>query len=197
MHMPPWTNFDAKMPILCNELRIRIELSGLTREKTPYVLESTTYCILFKNVLVFCQATVAKNAIAPQAPSDTVLGFVFLQNLGTQALSQKSFQKNRRTSSGSLSFVLNLGISNSLIFILPFHAVSLSQRWYDSLQACLLLGSGAQGYDDPTFIQVIFSKMYIADYGDSLQYTGGRWSFSNFVAKLNDDKAMYSFLKVH
>lgn len=158
MHMPPWMDFDSKIPILCDEFRIRIELSGKGHaERTPRVMAATAYCALFKNILIFCQATfVAEDETAPHIPSDAnSLGFVFLQNLGTQALNQKPSQERRRASNASVSFILNLDTSDSLTFMPPFHAVSQSQKWYDCLQACLSQSSGVQDTNDAAFVQVI------------------------------------------
>jgi hypothetical protein len=170
MHMPPWMNFDSKMPMLCNEFRLKIELSGKGHvERTPRVTATKAICTLFKNILIFCQASfVAEDETAPQSPSDaTSLGFVFLGNLDANALDQKSTQEKRRTSSAPLSFVLKLDTNDSLTFVLPLHSSFLFQTWQESLQACLSPDSSAQIKNDPTYVLVFF-KLCKANFRDSL-----------------------------
>lgn len=163
-HMPPWMNFDSKMPMLCHQFKLRIELSGKGHvERTPRVTATTAYCALFKNMLVFCQATfVAEDETAPQSPSDaTSLGFVFLHNLDVEALNQKLSQGKRRTSSATMSFVVTLGPYDSLTFILPLYEVYLFEAWQESLRQCLSPRSNAETGDHPAFIQVRCSRFQL------------------------------------
>lgn len=171
-HMPPWMNFEGKMPKLCHEFRLRIELSGKGHvERASRVTATTAYCALFSNMLVFCQATfVTEDETDARTPSDaTSLGFVFLQNLGLKALNQKPSAEKRRTSSGSVSFSLNVSLNDTLTFILPFDAISLSQSWQGALKKSFSSESSIQIGDDPTFIQVRSLK-FPAEFGDSFPH---------------------------
>lgn len=156
-HMPPWMNFDSKTPILCHSFRLRIELSGIGHaERTPQVTAPTAYCALFRNVLLFCQATfVAEDETAARVPSDASnFGYVFLENLKPQALTQTSTREPRRTLSASVSFNLILQTRDSLTFILPTQSISLLEKWQQTLQDCLGVMSRGSTYDDSVFIQV-------------------------------------------
>ena len=156
-HMPPWMNFEGKVPTLCDEFKLRIELSGKGHaERTSRVTATTAYCALFTNMLIFCQATfVTEDETSPHTPSDaTSLGFVFLQNLTPKALNQTPPAEKRRTSSVSVSFALNLSTNDTLTFILPLDGRSLSQAWQEALKKSLSSGSRTQIGDDSAFIQV-------------------------------------------
>jgi hypothetical protein len=98
---------------------------------------------LFTNMLVFCGATfVTEDETSPRTPSDaTSLGFVFLQNLELEALNQKPPAEKRRTLSGSVSFVFNVSTDDTLTFILPLDAMSLSHAWQEVLKKSLSEGS--------------------------------------------------------
>jgi hypothetical protein len=194
-HMPPWMNFEGKVPTLCDEFRLRIELSGKGHvERTSRVTATTAYCALFTNMLVFCQATfVTEDETSPHTPSDaSSLGFVFLQNLTPKALNQKPPAEKRRTSSGSVSFALNLSTDDTLTFILTLDGMSLSHAWQEALKKSLSSGSTTQVADDSAFIQVRFLKV-LAEFGGLVQYRGSPGGVGQFATKLSDDKAMFVY----
>lgn len=162
-------NFEGKVPILCHKFKLRIELSGKGHvESSNSAQVITAYCTLFTDLLVFCKATfVTQDKTAPYTPSDAEgLGFVFLQNLTTKALNQKQPAEKRRTSSGSVSFSLNLSTGDTLTFILPLADMSLLADWEQSLTKYLSESSGSSAeIDDDSMVR--FFKV-LADFGGSV-----------------------------
>lgn len=158
--MPPWMVFDSKVPILCDQFRLLIQLSGRGEvDGKKRTSAPTVYCALFQNVLIFCQATfAAKDETSPPTPSDAgILGFVFLQNLKKTALTQNQSGEIRRMSSTSLSFVLILsGAKDSLTFMFSSHSTELFQMWHETLQHCLNSGVRTNDGDSTAFVQVRF-----------------------------------------
>jgi hypothetical protein len=154
--------FDSKVPILCHQFRLLIQLSGQGEvDGKPRTSSPIVYCALFQNVLIFCQATFAANdKTSPRTPSDAgTLGFVFLQNLKKTAATQNR-KESRRTSSTGLSFVLNLaGTKESLTFIFPAHAITLFQIWHETLQHCLHPATRANESKSANIVQVSLSNI--------------------------------------
>jgi hypothetical protein len=152
-HMPPWVVFDGKVPKLCNEFRLRIELSGRGHtEKKPRVTAPTALCALFSNMIVFCKATfVTPDETAADKASDaTSLGFIFLENLKPESM-------NHGVGPRFLSFSLNVS-SNDVFTFIPNDVVSTLNVWQTALKAIL---NGDVTADNETFIQVLPSSNVI------------------------------------
>ena len=136
-HMPPWINFNSKKPLLCHKLKLQIELSGRGHiEKSSHVTATTSHCILFKNVFIFCKGFFVARSDETSPPSITNLrglGIVFLQNLNSKAL----IPNTRRERSKTVTFTLNLELGDRITFNFPETSISLARTWYDTLKQCL------------------------------------------------------------
>jgi hypothetical protein len=135
VHMPPWLNVLFKMPMLCQELKLFIELSGRGHmDGSSWVASTAAYCCLFENLLLFCQGpftAMTDETAPPTSANATLLGMVFFENLDSEMLVQRSQQDNNR------SITLQLNRVDRITFNFEPRAQPIGQRWYESLQACL------------------------------------------------------------
>ena len=149
-HMPPWMTFEGKVPKLCHEFRLRIELGGEGhKERKPRVLAPTALCAAFGNMIVFCKATfVTSDETAAKTASDaTSLGFIFLKNLSLDSMTTQSTSGPR-----SLSFSLNVSSGDKVTFILPSDAVATFDSWQTTLKASL---KGEFAKESESVVQVL------------------------------------------
>lgn len=152
--MPPWVNADLKMPILCHKFNLVIDLSGRGHENKKWGTTTSAYCILFKNMLLFCQGAftdVFDETNPPVAPNTTCLGMVFLRNLDSKTLVEKCH------ADGRISFTMNLKLNDTVTFSLETPSPSIDQAWSENLKACFEHISIRLSETDNAVIQVVFS----------------------------------------
>ena len=155
--MPPWFDVKSTSPILCHEFKLVIQLSGKGNSSgSPWVGLSEACCILFENMLVFCQGSFPSvvDKTAPPAPSNiTCLGMVFLENLGPKTLAETPRADDTR------SFILTLGRHDSITFNLQQgQPASMGQEWYKTLQMCLERRNPQHG-SESAYIQVKYLRL--------------------------------------
>lgn len=132
-HLPPWLDADSTTPMLCHEFNLVIQLSGRGHETGSSRVNTTkAYCILFQNMLVFCQGSIPQvvDETVPLTPTHTTcFGMIFLENLNSEILGEKS--------NNAVMFTVNLNLGDSISFELQGKSPSIGEQWCSTLKRCL------------------------------------------------------------